>query len=238
MSGAGTFGWRPIEPADAGDWAALLAAIQVADRDWEYLTEQDLLEDFSDPYRDFARGFVAVYDERAMVGYAALKSRTSADPVHEMRYQGGVHPAYRARGLGRRLLDWAETAAVPLHQERYPGRPLSLLGACPAHNASAVALYAARGYRPVRWFHAMVRDLSAEPPEMSAPAGVQIDGLTPDRLEDARLVRNEAFRDHWGTAEVTVEGWAHFMETRVFRPAFSFLAHADGEPLGVLIGHE
>jgi mycothiol synthase len=85
-----------------------------------------------------------------MAGCGLLACRTSAEPVHEMRYHGGVHPAYRGQGLGGRLLDWAETAALPLHQERYPGRPLSLSGSCLSHNAAAVALYAAHGYRPGR----------------------------------------------------------------------------------------
>jgi ribosomal protein S18 acetylase RimI-like enzyme len=164
MGGDGAFAWRPIGPGDAKDWAGLLNTISAADRDWEYFSEQDLLEDFSDPYLDFARGSVAVYHGGTMAGYGLLACRTSAEPVHEMRYHGGVHPAYRGRGLGGRLLDWAETAAIPLHHERYPGRPLSLSGLCLSPITTAVALYAAHGYRPSRWFHEMTRDLSAALP--------------------------------------------------------------------------
>ena len=237
MSGDGRFGWRPIEPGDAGNWAALLAAIQAADRSWDYFTVQDLLEEFGDPDSDFARGSVAIHDGTTMVGFGVLTSRGGADPVHEMRHWGGVHPAYRDRGLGGRLLDWAETAAVPLHQERYPGRPLSLSSWCLSHNAGAVTLHAAHGYHPARWFHAMVRDLAAPVAEGQAAADVEIVDLTPERTEDARLVRNEAFRDHWGSAQTTAEQWAHFMGYSAFRPAFSFLAYADDEA-GLVIGHE
>jgi hypothetical protein len=49
MSGDGALAWRPIGPGDAADWAGLLNTISAADRDWEYVSEQDLLEDFSDP---------------------------------------------------------------------------------------------------------------------------------------------------------------------------------------------
>jgi len=227
-----------MEPGDAGAWAVLLAAIRDVDRSWEYFTEQDLLEDFSDPGRDFARGSMAIHDGNTMIGYGDLATRTAADPVHGMRYEGGVHPAYRGRGLGGQLLDWAETAAIPLHRERHPGRPLSLSGDCMSHNAGAVALYAAHGYHPERWFHGMVRDLKSALPEFPAPAGVEIVGFTPQLSEGARLIRNEAFRDHWGSTETTVEGWAHFLGYSAFRPALSFLAYADGEPLGFIIGHE
>jgi len=238
VGGDGAFVWRPIGPGDAKDWAGLLNAISAADRDWEYFSEQDLLEDFSDPYLDFAHGSVAVYHEGTMAGHGVLACRTSAEPVHEMRYHGGVHPAYRGRGLGGRLLDWAETAAIPLHQERHPGRPLSLSGPCLSHNAAALALFAARGYRPSRWFHGMTRDLSAAIPDVPAPAGVDVVGLTPDRWENARLIRNDAFRDHWGSTETPADAWAHFMEISALRPAFSFLAYSGGEPLGLVISHE
>lgn len=232
------FDWRPIEPKDAGNWAGLLAAIQSADRDWEFFTEQDLLETFGDPHRDFNRGSISIYDDGAMVGYGELIYRETAGPVHQMRYRGGMHPSYRQRGLSGRLLEWAEAAAIPLHLERYPDRPLSLFGSCLAGNAGAVALYAAHGYQPVRRFYAMVRDLATALPEIPAPTGVEITGFTPERSEDARLVRNEAFRDHWGSTETSAEGWAHQIAIGAFRPAFSFLAYSDGEPGGFIISHE
>ena len=110
--------------------------------------------------------------------------------------------------------------------------------AMPAHNAAAAALYAARGYHPVRWFHAMTRDLTTELPPVPAPAGVQIAAFTPARSEDARLIRNEAFRDHWGSTQTSAEDWAHYLSGRAFRPEFSFLAYAGGEPAGFVISQE
>jgi mycothiol synthase len=232
------FGWRPIEPEQAGAWARLLAAIEAVDREDEHFSEQDLLAEFSDPYGDFARGSVAAWAGPAMVGYVHLTSRSAADPVHQMRHRGGVHPDYRGRGLGARLLGWAERAAVPLHQERFPGRPLELTGECLSRNAGAVALYAAHGYHQARWFHGMTRDLSAALPGTRVPAGVEIAGFTAERSQDARLVRNDAFRDHWGSNETTIEGWEHFISYRAFRPALSFLAYAGQEPLGLVLGQE
>jgi ribosomal protein S18 acetylase RimI-like enzyme len=173
-----------------------------------------------------------------MVGYGGLMTRAEAAPVHDMRYQGGVHPAYRQRGLGDALLEWAEGAAVPMHQACHRGHPLTLLGSCMAGNAGAVTLYAAHGYTQARWTHAMVRDLTSPLPPIPAPAGVEITGWTPERSEDARLIRNDAFRDHWGSTPTSAQAWAHFMAINAFRPAFSFLAHSGGEPAGFVIAHE
>jgi hypothetical protein len=51
-------------------------------------------------------------------------------------------------------------------------------------------------------------------------------------------VFNEAFRDHWGSTETNAEQRAYHTGQKAFRPALSFLAYADDEPLGVIIGYE
>ncbi len=229
---------RPITPDDAGAWAALITAIQDADGSDYYISEQDLRERFDGPNPDFARGSIAIWDGATMAGCAVLACRSVADPVHNMRQDGGVHPAYRDRGLGGKLLDWAEQAAVPLHEERFPGRPLSLSSGVFSRNTGAIALHEERGYQAVRWFHSMVRDLSEPIPEAVVPAGVQITGYTSDQADAALLVRNESFRDHWGSTDVTEQHWAHSLAQRAFRARFSFLAYEGPEPLGLLISHE
>ena len=132
MSNTGTLSWRPIEAADVPACAVLLAAIEEVDQTGDVFGEEDLLETFRAPGRDYPRGSLCVHDGEVMVGYSCL-APGSADQVHQMSLFCGVHPAYRRQGIGGRLLDWAELAAVPLHKERYPGLPLSISdGARPA----------------------------------------------------------------------------------------------------------
>jgi mycothiol synthase len=230
--------WRPIGRADAAAWADLLANIRAVDRSWDYLTEDDLLEEFDDPDQDFAHASIGVHDGPVMVGYGVLHLRPSAEPVHDMRWDGGVHSAYRGKGVGSRLLEWAETSAGPLHEERFPGRALALSGTCVSHNSDAVALYAAQRFRPVRWFHAMELDLATELPTAPMPPDIEIVDLTAERFSDALQVRNEAFHDHWGSTEMTSEAWAHFMGSGVFRPSLSALAYQGGQAVGLVISHE
>jgi mycothiol synthase len=232
------FDKRPLAPGDIKAWAALLTAIQTADGDDEYTSEQDLRERFDDPDQEFATGSIAVYDGRTMAGFGVLVCRSVADPVHDMLYQGGVHPSYRGRGLGGELLDWAEHAAVPVHDQRFPGHPLSLGTGCLSTNAAAITLYEGHGYQPARWWHEMVRDLSPAVPPPVIPAGIRIAAYQPDMAEHARLIRNESFRDHWGSTQTSPERWAHFLGSAAFRPGFSFLAYEGSEPLGMLIARE
>ena len=85
----------------------------------------------------------------------------------------------------------------------------------------------------------MTIDLTQPLREIPGPSsGVEIVGFTPERSQDARLVRDEAFRDHWGSTETTAEGWAHTMGPQAFRPACSFLAYDAGDPLGVILAFE
>lgn len=116
-------GRRPLAPDDTKAWAALLNVIQDADGSDDCTSEEDLLEAFSQPDQEFASGSIAIYDGLDMVGYGVLTRRSVADPVHDMRHEGGVHPSYRGRGPGGELLDWAEKTAVPLHNDRFPGGP-------------------------------------------------------------------------------------------------------------------
>jgi mycothiol synthase len=232
------FQWRPIDTGQAAAWATLMAATEAEDHQDEFIDEQDLREFFTDPDFDFPSGSVAVYDGAEMIGYALVIARTEADPVHQMRCMGGVHPRYRRRGIGAQLLGWAERAAEPMHKERFPGQPLSLGGRCLARTDGAVALFSARGYQESRWFLRMSSDLTANLPAIRNPAGVRIVGFAPELSQDAHLVNEEAFRDHWDWTEMTAEGWAHFMASQAFRPAYSFIAYDGDEPLGLVVGHE
>jgi mycothiol synthase len=90
----------------------------------------------------------------------------------------------------------------------------------------------------VRWFNSMVRDLSAPIPQAVIPAGVQITGYTSGQADAALLVRNESFRDHWGSTDTSAENWARSLAHSAFRPGFSFLAYEGSEPLGLLLSHE
>ena len=239
----GEYTWRAFGRADLDAWLVLLTAIEAVDKEDEHPGADELLEMFADPYKDFPRGSYAAFDaDGVMVAYCTLHSRTAAEPVHEMWMGGAVHPAHRGRGLGWATLEWAERAAVPLHEERYPGRPLTLSGGSLVRNPDAGALFAERGYRQVRWFNGMKLDLSQELPESPVPADVVLVGFTPEMSEDALRVRNESFRDHWGSTDSTPESWARRIAESSFRPALSYLAYeagaGTGEPLALVFSHE
>lgn len=243
MSADGEYTWRPITSADVDGWARLLAAVEAADRIGEHVGTEQLAEHFGNPDRDFPRGSLAAFEaagqvEGEMAGFSCLRARPTADPVHEFALSGAVHPTHRGRGLGTRLLNWAETASVPLHEERFPGRPLTLGTGTLVGDTASEQLFADLGYRQVRWFHTMRLDLSRALPDSPLAEGVTLRSFTPERSEDGRLIRNEAFRDHWGTGKSSVEGWARVTAGRSFRPGLTFVAYEGDEPLSLVLSEE
>ncbi|MGW2035603.1 GNAT family N-acetyltransferase [Streptomyces sp. NPDC001811] len=236
------FTWRPIDRSDLSAWLRLRQAIEAVDKDGRPPSEAELAQRFTDSYVDMARGSMAAWDGDRMVGHHWMKARTSAEPFHDFWQLGGVDPEYRGLGIGTQLLEWAEQAASLLHKERFLGAPLALLGSCAMDNATAVDLFRSRGYEQVRWTHHMVvpdlRAALAVMPASPAPAGVSFHALSPDRSEDARAVRNDSFRDHFGSTHATRETWAQFTGGPAFRAANSFIACERGEPLAIVMCEE
>ncbi|HEX9063603.1 MAG TPA: GNAT family N-acetyltransferase [Streptosporangiaceae bacterium] len=232
------FAARSLDQSQVAAWAQLYDALEQADHYDEYLAEADLRAMLDDPDTNQSRGSLAIYDGETMAAFGLLSLRPAADPVHLMFLAGGVHPAYRGRGLGTHVMAWADQAARPLHEERFAGRPLSLASRCRASDDIAGALFADNGYVPTRWFMRMTCDLTGDPPSAPVPDGVEIRGFTAERSADARQVHDEAFRDHWGSVDSSPESWAHFIGYHALRPEYSFLAYAGGEPVGMVLSHE
>ncbi|SEK68136.1 GNAT family N-acetyltransferase [Streptacidiphilus jiangxiensis] len=236
--------WRPLERADVPAWHRLLVAIEAVEQEDENPTEADVLTRFDDPYVDMARGSLAVWDGGRMVGYHYMKARTVAEASHDFWQFGGVDPQYRGRGVGGRLLTWAEDAARALSDERFPGVPVVMNDGCGVGSTASERLFAQLGYEPSRWYRNMVvADLAATVPalpESPAPDGVEFRVFTQERSADALAVRNEAFVDHYDSVPQTPEGWAHFTGGPAFRAGNSFVAYdaGRGTPLAIVLAEE
>jgi mycothiol synthase len=229
--------WRAITPEDGAEWARLLMAVEESYGTEDFVAAEDLVEDLRDPDVDPERGTIAAFSAGSMIAYAGLRVSSGVTGRYEMDLYGAVHPSHRGRGLGTRLLAWAEQAAVPLQEARHPGRPLALSASCPGGQDDALALFAAAGYRQARWFHFMSQELAGARPARELPDSIRIAGYAAEFSDAARQVRDEAFGGRSDSGQ-TVESWQHFVDHDRFRPAFSFLAYRGDEPVGVLIACE
>lgn len=241
MDSDDTLQWRPVVSSDVPAMTVLFAEIEESDQYGWHFDEGFLARWLAEPRIDLDRGTTAAFAAGRMVATGVLAARDEAESVHAMHYEGGVHPAYRGRGLGARLLNWAVRAAVPLHEDRFAGQPLTLQCGFPVSDDAASALFAQHGFEPVRYFHKMICPVDGDDlPPVRVPGGLQIVAYRADLDEPMRVAKNDAFRDHWDTTPTPPEVWRSRYTGPEFMPELSPLAvdPATGQVVGVIVTHQ
>lgn len=109
-----------------------------------------------------------------------------------------------------------------------------------ADDPPTAAVLEAAGYRAVRWFDLMTRELDPRPDPPSFPDGVELRPVGgEDDLRDAHAVLVEAFGDHDGGGFPSFERFLHGLVHDRYAPELSAVARSDGEAVGAVIafGH-
>lgn len=139
---------------------------------------------------------VAVNARGEVAGFAYL-----ADRERRIIYEvgGAVHPDHWERGVGSRLLAWAEERARRLSDEAPPGVQTVLQINLFESEARAVRLVERAGFAQAReWLHLMI-DLAEPPASPALPEGWAVRPFDLDEDWDAvGSAMDEAFADHWG----------------------------------------
>lgn len=232
--------WEPLRVRDAADWADVITEAEHVDQTGEHYDADDLTEELEDPSLDLATATIGVWDGDRLAGMGLLRTTGSPDPVHRVFFDGIVRPAYRRQGVGGGLLQWALKTTPAVAEARHPGAPVQLHADVSDANAGKRTLFAGEGFTPQRWFFTMRRPLTGDLPQVAVPAGYRVEPFDPDRHdESARLVRNAAFLDHWGSSPQTPQSWKQwFTGTRAFRTDLSFVAAPEAAADGAGSGEE
>ncbi|OXM49529.1 GNAT family N-acetyltransferase [Amycolatopsis alba] len=227
--------WRPLTREDAEASADLLNAMETVDGIGENYTAEDTLQELIDPYADLERASLAAFDGDVMAGYMKIRFKPSAEEVHRVFLDGGVHPDYRRRGVGGALVDAGVAAAKVVHALHHPASKLVVDVNRPERIAGLAELVRSRGFTPVRYFQRMEHALGV----VGAPAipeGFSVEPWSERNDEDFRSVRNEAYRDYWGAVPMPADLWRNKITNQTFRPEVSFLLReAAGAPVGMLV---
>jgi mycothiol synthase len=221
-----TVTWRPLEVADADAMTAMMREVETVDQTGWHLNLDEVRQRLSDPLKDLARGSIAAFDGDAVVALATLRSNGASGPSRELTLNSAVRPDHRGRGFGSRLLEWVPRGARALQEAHgSAGVPIGVAVFCAASHTDAVRLYESFGYRAVRRFDRMARRLDQAVPVVRPLDGVEIVPYSADRDEEARQMKNEAFRQNWGEVPTTREQWQRRTVRRpVFQPHLSFFA--------------
>ena len=192
--------YRRFEPTtDYPVVAALIADCHAHDEvDW-YPTAEHLAHEWShnDSFDPNADAVLALDGDRP-VGLVLVDWRLrESGVVHHLDIW--VRPEWRRRGIGGRLLDWAETHARELTAAGLAGPTdvqHDVMGWGDLHVAGPAEVAAKRGYRQTRWGFEMLRPLDAPVIVEALPAGIEIRPVEPAHHRAIWDADVEAFLDH------------------------------------------
>jgi mycothiol synthase len=218
--------WRPVVRGDVPALAALIREVERVDRTGHHVDEAELAAEFAGTALDPARDtLAAALPDGGLAGYATVHLPLPGGAAQRVFLAGAVHPAWRGRGLGRRLLAWQVDRAAQVHREVCPALPVLVTAGGVDRDDPQRRLMRRAGFAPVRWWYGMERDLADPPPACPPPAGLLLRGYDPGRGEEVRRAHNEAFAGHWGSGEVGAEVWrGRLSPEQGFRADLSLLA--------------
>ncbi|HYN89898.1 MAG TPA: GNAT family N-acetyltransferase, partial [Ardenticatenaceae bacterium] len=156
---------------------------------------------------------------------------------------GRVHPDFERRGIGTRLLGWAEARSRQAITRVPPEARVAMRCWAPSNHRPTQELFRKHGLLPVRYSWEMGIELVEALPEPNWPEGIAV--RTHDEGGDVRAVHRavrDAFRDHWGHVPTPDEQdfphWHHRMtaDPITYDPSLWFLAMDGEEIAGMLLG--
>ena len=231
--------WRPMVEADAPAYARLCEACRAVDGGTEVVTDEIARRELTDPRAPMATNTACLAAEDGeLIAYAVVHERLEAARARRVFLWGLTHPARRGRGIGAALVAWAEARGREILAVQPADLPRLLEVFRDEAVTDAVELHQRFGFRPVRWYHDMRRDLGEPiPPEPELP-GLRIAAWEPAWQERVRLVHNEAFADHWGSEPIPADVFGRdFVGDPRFRGDLTFLVLDGDEVAGCAVNY-
>ena len=246
---------RPAQSHDTPHIYDLLQAIAAADGSISTVSLQDIGILFNDPWSDpQADSLLALTSDGKIAGLAwVLLDPAYAQQTTNLTYDFlstsnvhveiwcNVHPASQENdpGLGAYLLQWADKrGATRLYDVPHSNLPRFLLTNCWEDQVDKIIMLEGHGYRPVRYFARMSRDLGQPVPEEPLLAGLRLCTYSPELSEPLREVYNEVFKNDWNYQYASPQDWQRIYISRSdFFPELTFLAMDGDKIAGFSLNH-
>jgi mycothiol synthase len=198
---------RPVQWSDLEAVTQLIYDVCEADGDAAVaVTVDELKHEWETP------GFVLEKDaylvqtsDGRIVGFEEFNNGHEHAILHT---DGYVHPDFKGRGIGTALLRMIEQRAREEMKLAELDVRVALRSLTDIHDETGLALYRNEGYQPLRYHWRMEIMLNEPPAEPKFPQGIELRPFIQGEHDvPVWQAQNEAFRDHWGSHEVTLEEW-------------------------------
>jgi len=216
---------------DVQDVVDLINAYEVLTEGRAYTSLGDVGASWTaDNFSPATDAWLVVSSSGEIAGYGEIRRLNEA----VMESDGYVHPLHQGQGVGARLVRHIEGRAQEVAAST--GQPeVQLTSGLNAGDAASVQLFESHGFKPVRYFLRMRRELEETLPAPAWPSGVQVRALeNADQADAVFRPTMEIFEDHWRHRSENLEDWKHrWLEGGAFDPAMWFIAEAEGEIVGL-----
>jgi ribosomal protein S18 acetylase RimI-like enzyme len=230
--------WRPLTLDDVPALTRLYAAAEEVDRTGDHFSEDDLREELRAPNVDLARATVGAWAGDRLVGYGLIRRRDAANPVHMLRLQSVVDPAYRDDAVGAHLTGWFARTSREVHERAFPGAPSELHHGLHQNERWMAGVLAGAGYTHRRTMVNMRVGLADLPPQPPLPDGFEAVPFDFEYDLAALDARNDTFAGHWGSTVYQPEAWRHLVTgSKDFRPDLSFLVLDGDKVMAFVLSH-
>ncbi len=228
--------WRALTMDDAAVIVELEERVSARDHPtWSESLEEleeELTHSWVDPARD---GVLALDTDGAAVAWGLVVEPPEPESLVRIMLFGGVDPARRGTGIGRRLLEWQHARARQLLSTSDHALPAWVMSYAADLAPEHGRLLQRAGFEPARYFTTLECELSQPTPEATLPPEVTVEPFSADRSEAVRAAKNAAFADHWGSQPATREGWESTQTLPSFRPELCRIARVGDEVVGFVI---
>ncbi len=170
------------------------------------MSAEELRHGWQDPDFNLDRdAFVVEAPEGRIVGYADV---TNSYGHAILNMDGNVHPDFKGRGIGTTLLRAVEKRARQRMSLVEPDVRVVIKTTLNKNDHDGNDLHQNEGYQPLHYHWRMEIVLKDPPTEPKFPAGIELRPFIKGQHDVAVWqAQNEAFRDHPGSHEWTLEEW-------------------------------
>jgi len=159
---------------------------------------------------DPARDMVLAEVDGEVVAYARVFWMDLVEGGRSYENFGFVHPDWRRKGIGGAMHRRNEARLSEIAAEHTGVSPKVFGSEGIDADKGNVALLLGDGYQPARYFYDMVAATLDGIEPSSMPDGLEVRPATREQYRAIWLAAEEAFRDHWGQAEVVDADWERF----------------------------
>jgi mycothiol synthase len=231
------FQLRQATRSDLPEIAALLSEGLSFDGLVFVQTAEELAEEFDGTYCSLNHDVIVAIYESSIIGVGYTIFLPSEIKEERCYIFGTTKPEFRGNGVGTAVMQWASEHGESLLRSTKRTLPKYLRSDMSATNSSAGSLFQSFNMSPVRWNDDLIIDL-ADSPEVFTASEYSIVAWDSSRDEEARVVKNLAFMDHWGSTPTSKDGWEQLVHGSTARLDQSFFAlDSNHNIVGLLLSH-